>query len=126
MAEEIEVIESETAADLFDFVAVARNGPERHIVRVIRVPDAELIVVVELDAVLRQKILEALEVIVRKSGSAVQRQQLHRTVPDAVGPDVVFAVDFDQLRASRLDLGGPAAGGKQDESGRHQELSHVR
>ena len=67
-AVEDEVIEAEAFADLLDLLAIAVDRPERRIIGMIGVPDAELVVVVELHAMLRQKIFEAFEVIVWNPG----------------------------------------------------------
>src|SRR5215510_14539968 len=105
VTEEVEVLETEGHAHLLDLFAKAIDRPERGIVGLIRVVRPELVVIEELDPVLRQEVFEAFEVLVCEAWSAVQRQDLDLSFADLFAPDLEFAsVDRDQADPRGLDF----------------------
>src|SRR5262245_9265379 len=105
MSEQIELLEAQPAPDLLDLLAEAIDRPEARILRLVRIVRTQLVVVEELDSPLRQEVLEALEVLVRAPGAAVERQELDLSGPDLLRPDAVLPVDRDPADAGGLDLG---------------------
>ena len=103
VAIENEVVEAKAAADFFDLFDVAGQGPERGVVRDVGVSAAQLVVVVDLNAGLRQKGLHGFEIAVGKAGTAVEEQNLDGAAADLLGPDFVFAAD-DRNHADAGDL----------------------
>ncbi len=107
MAKEIEVFEPQGAAYVLDFVAVAVDGPEAWVVRIVRVKGAELVVVIEFDSGLGKEVLEAAEVNVVKARTAVQQQHLDGRVAHALYPDLILAAAYwNKLRSAAFDLCG--------------------
>src|SRR5262249_43774912 len=92
--QEIEIVpvESERLSHLLDLFDESREIPQRRVVWLVAVGGAELIVVVVLDAGGGEIASEALEVLVRGRGPAVQQQNFHAgTVADALRPDAKLA-----------------------------------
>ena len=105
--EEVEVLEPQRRAHLLDLLPESVDRPEARVVRLVGVGRAELVVVIELDPLLRQEILETLEVLVRRAGPAVEGQHLDPARAHLLGPDLVFAaVDRDEPDSSGLDFHG--------------------
>ena len=87
LAEQVEVLEAEGDAHLLDLVDEAVEVPQRRVVGLRAVGAAELVVVDDLDAGLRQERVEALEVLVADARPAVQDEQRDVAAADPPGPD---------------------------------------
>jgi hypothetical protein len=83
-------IETQRGPYLLDLVDIPVQVPQGLVVGAVAVPGAELVVVVELDARIRQPAVEDLEVLMEGSWTAVQQEDLEtRVVADPLGPDAV-------------------------------------
>ena len=94
VAEQVEVVavQAERPAHLLDLVDEARDRPQVRCVRLVAPGRAELVVVVVLDPGGGEVGVEGGEVLVRRTRSAVQEQDLDpRVVADAPGPDPELA-----------------------------------
>src|SRR5215213_2677025 len=94
MAEQVEIVavEAERLSNLLDLVDEARDRPQRRIVRLVAVGRAELVVEVVLDARGGQVVCEPLEVLMGRTGTAVEQQQLDARIPaDTLRPDAEVA-----------------------------------
>src|SRR5438270_4620364 len=106
LPEQIEVagVEAEPPTHLPDLVDEGRNIPQVRVVGLVAVRRTELVVVVVLDAGHWKIGVASLEVLVRRTRSAVQQKDLHfRVVADALGPDPELASwrgNRDQLHAA--------------------------
>jgi hypothetical protein len=67
---EVELIQAECRPKVLHLFAKPLHRPEAGIVRLIRIRRAELVIVNELDSFLREKIFEALEVLMRTTRPA--------------------------------------------------------
>ena len=105
--EEDELFQTEAAPHLFHFGRVACERPQRGIVGLVGVVAAQLIVVVHLDARLRQEGFKGLEIFVAEAGPAVEQQHLGGAGPKFLGPDFVLAAGHRQ----HADAGNANAGG---------------
>jgi hypothetical protein len=96
VAEEVEALEAEPPANLLDLLTEPLDPPEIRVLRLVRVVGAELVVVVELDALLRQEVLEALEVLVRAAGPPWRVRSL-------IFPDPTFLVQTRYLPSTGIN-----------------------
>src|SRR6266849_8778936 len=102
MSVEIELIQAECRPNLLHLFAKPLHRPEAGILRLIRIRRAELVIVNELDSFLREKILEALKVLMRRTRPAMQREHLDWTQAYTFGPDMKFAVHLRHLDAAHF------------------------
>src|SRR6267154_436762 len=88
-----EALETERLAHLLDLLAITIDGPQRNIIRGVREPTAELIVVPEADARLRQKVLEALEIEMVEARPPAQGEHRDGSSADLLHPHIVSTID---------------------------------
>ncbi len=61
---------------------------------------------IKLDVRFREKALEAFKILMGRGRSSMKQKNLHGTVAEPLGPDLVSLGQLDHLDACRLDRGG--------------------
>src|ERR1700750_1450214 len=105
MAVEDEVVEAETAADLFDLFEITRECPERGVVGMVGVVAAQLIVVIHLDAGVGEERFHGFEVLMAEGGGTMQEEHFDGPAAHALRPYLVLAADDGE----HADARGPNA-----------------